>query len=156
MSWQAEIRKALSEAVVDTSRPLTSLLPPRRSEESVVPIMESIANDRRGVYQVNIPNQGALVGIPDDVAVEVPAAVDGRGVHRIYGRRLPKRIMKYVMWPRMMRMEWALEAFLEGGRDLLFDWLIVDPRTKSNEQVEETIDAILKLPGNEEMARHFR
>ena len=156
LSWQAEIRKALSEAVVDTSRPLTSLLPPRRSEESVVPIMESIANDRRGVYQVNIPNQGALVGIPDDVAVEVPAAVDGRGVHRIYGRRLPKRIMKYVMWPRMMRMEWALEAFLEGGRDLLFDWLIVDPRTKSNEQVEETIDAILKLPGNEEMARHFR
>ena len=156
LSWQAEIRKALSEAVVDTSRPLTSLLPPRRSEESVVPIMESIANDRRGVYQVNIPNQGALVGIPDDVAVEVPAAVDGRGVHRIYGRRLPKRIMKYVMWPRMMRMEWALEAFLEGGRDHLFNWLIVDPRTQSTRQVEETIDAILKLPGNEEMARHFR
>jgi len=52
-------------------------------------------------------------------------------------------------------MEWALEAFLEGGRDLLFDWLIVDARTKSTRQVEETIDAILSLPENKEMAKHF-
>jgi alpha-galactosidase len=59
------------------------------------------------------------------------------------------------MWPRMMRMEWALEAFLEGGRDLLFEWLIIDPRTKSNEQVENAIDAILSMPENEEMRKHY-
>jgi alpha-galactosidase len=55
----------------------------------------------------------------------------------------------------MMRMEWALEAFLEGGRDLLFEWLIIDPRTKSNEQAEAAIDAILSMPENEEMRKHF-
>jgi len=88
--------------------------------------------------------------------VEVPAVIDGKGVHRINVGSLPKRIVKYVLHPRTMRMEWALEAFLEGGRDLLFDWLIIDPRTKSSEQVEQVIDAILSLPGNEEMAKHFR
>ncbi|MCC6050186.1 MAG: alpha-glucosidase/alpha-galactosidase, partial [Thermofilum sp.] len=62
---------------------------------------------------------------------------------------------KHVMWPRMMRMEWALEAFLEGGRDLLFEWLIIDPRTKTNEQAEAAIDAILSMPENEEMRKHF-
>ncbi|MCC6053209.1 MAG: alpha-glucosidase/alpha-galactosidase, partial [Desulfurococcaceae archaeon] len=54
-----------------------------------------------------------------------------------------------------MRAEWAIEAFLSGGRDHLFNWLIVDPRTKSNEQVEAVIDTILRIPGNEEMAKHY-
>lgn len=75
----------------------------------------------------------------------------GRGL----GRRMSTRSMKHVIYPRMMRIEWALEAFLEGGRDLLFDSLIVDPRTKSTEQVEQVIDATLSLPGNEEVAKHF-
>ncbi len=145
-----EIRSALAE-----SKPLTGLYPPRKSDEEVVPIINSIANDERGIYQVNIPNRGAITGIPDDVAVEVPAVVDGKGVHRIPGKSLPKRVMKYVIYPRMTRMEWALEAFLEGGRDLLFEWLIVDPRTGSIKQVEEVIDALLSLPENKEMARHF-
>jgi len=151
--------KALNRAINaihDQSTPLTKLLPPRRSHESVIPIINSIANDERGVYQVNIPNQGAITGIPDDVVVEVPAEIDGKGVHRIHIGSLPKRVMKYVLYPRMMRMEWALEAFLEGGRDLLFEWLIVDPRTKSTEQVEQVIDAILSLPENKEMAKHFK
>jgi alpha-galactosidase len=30
-----------------------------------------------------------------------------------------------------MRAEWAIQAFLEGGRDHLFNWLIVDVRTNS-------------------------
>ena len=115
----------------------------------------SIANDKESIRQVNVPNKGAIAGIPDDVAVEVPARVDGGGVHRIAGKSLPRRIMKYVIYPRMMRMEWALEAFLEGGRDLLFEWLITDPRTKSLQQIKEVIDALLSLPENEEMAKHF-
>jgi len=55
-----------------------------------------------------------------------------------------------------MRVEWTLEANLKGGRDTLFHWLIMDIRTKSMKQIEDVIDAILKLPGNEEMAKHFR
>jgi len=52
-------------------------------------------------------------------------------------------------------MEWALEAFLEGGRDLLFEWLINDTRTRSIRQVNETIDDLLSIPENGEMAEHF-
>ncbi|MCX8180403.1 MAG: alpha-glucosidase/alpha-galactosidase [Thermofilaceae archaeon] len=156
LDWQAKAIEMFKEAIADTKTPLTEILPPKRSHESVAPLIDSLVNDIRGVYQLNIPNQGSIVGIPDDVAVEVPAYADGRGIRRIYGLRLPSRIMKHVIWPRMMRMEWALEAFLEGGRDLLFEWLIVDPRTKSNEQVNAVIDAILSMPENKEMAAHFK
>jgi alpha-galactosidase len=143
-------------AIQDTDTPLTTLIPPKKSQESVVPIINSIVNNDKGIYQVNIPNQGVINGIPNDVAVEVPAAIDNRGIHRIPIGSLPKRVMKYVFYPRMMRMEWALETFIEGGQDLLFEWLIVDPRTKSTKQVEQVIDEILSLQENEEMAKHFR
>lgn len=162
----------LGYAVADTSKPLTQQYPPRPSGESLVEIIESIVNDNPKEYyglhlpfeglpaipvpiQVNVPNQGALPGVPDNVAVEMPVRIDGKGVHRKPLTPLPRKVMNYVILPRMTRMEWALEAFLEGGRDHLFNWLIVDPRTASTEQVEETIDAILKLPGNEEMAKHY-
>ncbi|MBS7653941.1 MAG: alpha-glucosidase/alpha-galactosidase [Candidatus Bathyarchaeia archaeon] len=144
------------EAIRDTKKPLTKLLPPKVSQESVVPIISSIANDKKGTYQVNVLNKGVISGIPNDVAVEIPAEVSGKGVHRIPVKGLPKRIMNYSIYPRMMRMEWALEAFLEGGRDLLFDWIIMDTRTKSTKQVEETINDLLSLPENEEMAKHFK
>lgn len=144
------------EAIRDTKKPLTKLIPPKMSQESVVPIISSIANDKRGTYQVNVLNKGVISGIPNDVAVEIPAEVNGKGVHRIPVKGLPKRIMNYSIYPRMMRMEWALEAFLEGDRDLLFDWIIMDTRTKSTRQVEEVINDLLSLPENEEMAKHFK
>ncbi|MEM2303457.1 MAG: alpha-glucosidase/alpha-galactosidase [Candidatus Bathyarchaeia archaeon] len=156
LEWQRRSIENIAKHINDQSTPLTKVFPPRRSEESVVPIIESIITGCRGYYQVNILNKGMLKGIPDDVAVEVPIEVDGKGVHRTYSGELPKRIMRHVMNLRITRMEWALEAFLEGGRDLLFEWLIVDPRTKSNEQIEETIKDILSLPENAEMAKHFK
>ena len=80
------------------------------------------------------------------------------GLHRLSFSNLPKawwRVLRYAIMLRVMRAEWAIDAFLQGGRDSLFSWLIVDPKTKSTEQVNQAIDAILKMPGNEEMARHF-
>lgn len=156
LEWQRRGIENIAKYINDQSTPLTKTFPPRRSEESVVPIMESIVTDSRRCYQVNILNKGMIKGIPDDVAVEVPIEIDGRGVHRTYSGELPKRIMRHVINLRIIRMEWALEAFLEGGRDLLFEWLIVDPRTKSNEQIEKTINDILSLPENLEMAKHFK
>ncbi len=145
-----------SRAIRDPQTPLTTLLPPQPGQESVVPIMSALIHDERGVYQVNLPNQGALPGVPDDVAVEVPVEIDGRGLHRRPVDPLPPRVMKYAMAPRLMRMEWALDAFLEGGRSRLFEWLIEDPRTRSTRQVEGVLDALLALPDNAAMAQHFR
>jgi len=153
-SHEKRLKRSI-EAIRDRTVPLTKLVPPEKSEESVVPIINSILNDEEATYQVNIPNKGAINGIPDDVVVEVPAKIDGKGIHRVQIGSLPKRLMNYVIYPRMTRMEWALEAFIEGGRDLLFEWLIVDARTRSTRQVERVIDTILSLPENEEMAKHF-
>jgi len=154
--WEHEQWLNRCTEAIQSGAPLTELLPPQMSRESIVPLMNSIANDEPGIYQVNIPNLGTIPGIPDNVAVEIPAKVDGRGIHRIPLGRLPSRVLKLALYPRMMRMEWALEAFLEGGRDHLSNWLLSDPRTKSPKQAEEVIDDLLAIPENREMAKHFR
>jgi len=138
------------------STPVKSIFPPVKSGEQHVPIVDATVNDKDRMFQLNIPNKGAIDSIPNNVVVEVPAIVNRRGVERIHVGRLPKLLMLHVIIPRMLRMEWALEAFLEGGKDLLFEWLLNDPRTRSLEQAEALINDILTLPFNKEMAKHYK
>lgn len=160
----------MARAVFDMSQPITSSIPPRLSGEVIATLIDSIYNDKPtdryplpvpgvGVIHApiyaNVMNMGAVSGVPDNVVVEVPVRVDGRGIHAKQIGGLPERVWRYAILPRLMKMEWALEANLEGGRDTLFNWLIMDVRTKSTKQVEDAIDALLRMPGNEEMAKHF-
>jgi alpha-galactosidase len=55
----------------------------------------------------------------------------------------------------MLRAEMAIEGFLEGGFQVLVDWLMLDPRTKSEKQAEQAWQEILSMPGNEEMKKHY-
>ncbi len=154
-----DLRKQMDKMFSVYSKPsisLRSVLPPFMSGEQHIPIIDAIVNDKKSVFQVNIPNKGLIRGIPDDVVVEVPAILSGRGVQRTHVDKLPKLLTLHVMIPRMLRMEWALEAFLEGGKDLLLEWLLNDQRTKSPEQAESTIRDILALPFNKAMAEHYK
>ncbi len=154
-----DLRKQMDKMFSVYSKPsilLRSVLPPFMSGEQHIPIIDAIVNDKKSVFQVNIPNKGLIRGIPDDVVVEVPAILSGRGVRRTHVDKLPKLLTLHVMIPRMLRMEWALEAFLEGGKDLLLEWLLNDQRTKSPEQAESTIRDILALPFNKAMAEHYK
>jgi alpha-galactosidase len=49
-----------------------------------------------------------------------------------------------------------LNPILKEVGDVLALWLMMGIRTKSLKQVDEIIDRILKAPGNEEMAEHFK
>jgi len=93
--------------------------------------IDAIVNDNRTILQLNIPNNGTVSGIPDNVVVEVPAVVDSTGVKGIHVGSLPKRLMLFNIIPRMLRMEQILEAFLEGDKMSLILMVADDPRTRS-------------------------
>lgn len=157
--YQTDLKKQCEEMLRlhdDPSLSVTSQFPPVNSGEQHIPLVDAIANDQETMFQVNVPNNGAIDEIPNDVVVEIPALISRSGVKRLRGGRLPNRLMLHAIVPRMLRMEWALEAFLEGNRDLLTEWLLNDPRTKSAKQAEETLREILKLPFNKQMAAHYR
>jgi len=51
-----------------------------RYSEAALRLMLSILNDLRDIQILIVKNNGAISGLPDDVAVEVPAVVGGHGV----------------------------------------------------------------------------
>ncbi len=146
----------LTRVADDPSIPITSEVPPVLSDESVVPVIDSIVNDKEAIYQVNVPNTGAIDGIPGNVVVEVPAVVSARGVRPLRVSPLKKRVMEMVIKIRIYRMELGLEAFLTGDKDVLLEELTNDPRTRSLEQAERVLSSIMDLPFNSEMKKHYK
>jgi alpha-galactosidase len=86
----AQIREVAS----DPKRKVSEVFPPVQSGEQIVPIIDSLVNDKPGSYQVNVPNDGALRAIPDNVVVEVPAIIDGKGVRPLAVGWLPETVMR--------------------------------------------------------------
>src|SRR2546430_17204097 len=48
--------------------------------ELAIDLMDAIYNDRKEVWYVNVPNQGAIADFPNDLVVEVVGYVDRNGV----------------------------------------------------------------------------
>jgi len=61
-----------------------------------------------------------------------------------------------VFHPRIEVLEWALESFIAGSKELLIDALMRDPRTRSNNQAGEVVEAIMNLPFNQDMKQHYK
>jgi alpha-galactosidase len=145
----------IAAVTADRSARVTAVFPPERTREIQVPIIDAIANDNPGVFQVNAPNNGAIAGIADDVVVEGKALVDGGGVHLLQVGRLPVKLMRMILWPRIQLAELYLLAHTASDRDVLLQCVLEDHRTRSLEQAEAVVDAMFALPWNQELARRF-
>jgi len=146
---------AIKAVAADPTARVTEAFPPQPSGEQIVPLIDAIANDRRTSLLVNVPNRGALAGIPDDVVVEVPAVVDGGGIRPAVVSPVPQRVMLGAVLPQWLAMERRLAGFLSGDPRYLMQVLLAEGRTRSWEQAEASLDAVMRLRGNEAMARHY-
>lgn len=127
-----------------------------RSREQSVPIIDALINNNEGQFQVNVPNRGALEGLPDDVVVEVPAVVNLKGIQPLHVGALPPKIMLNCILPHWLDMERNLLAFKTGDRSLLL-WSALDShQTRSYEQALAVVQDLLAMDGNREMAEHFK
>jgi len=130
--------------------------PDALSGEQHIPFINSLVTGDPCRLVLNIPNNGTIESIPDDVVVEVPALVDGKGYHpEKIEPSLPDRIVNMYLLPRMMRMEWALEALLSGDKRVLVEVLIRDPRTTSVDAANKVIEEIMRLDENKTMWEHY-
>lgn len=130
--------------------------PDNLSGEQHIPFINAIVNNKSTKLVLNIMNSGIIKEIPEDVAVEVPVLVDQKGIHpEELNPDLNKRIIKYYLYPRMIRMEMALEAFLSGDIKLLEEFLLRDRRTTSYEQVKKVLKEIMDLSENKNMKKHY-
>jgi alpha-galactosidase len=117
-----------------------------KTREQQVPIMDGLTKNNEGQFQVNVPNHGALPGIPDDVVVEVPAIVNRMGIQPIRVNGLPPKIMLECILPDWIDMERELLAFKTGDRSMqLFDTLS-NHQTQSYDGAVALLDDLLQMP----------
>ena len=113
--------------------------------------MDGLVNDNEGQFQVNIRNDGAFPGIPDDVAVEVPAIVNKKGIQPLRVPPLPNKIMLECIYPDWLRMERALEAQESGDKSMMLFSILESHQTKTYDQAMRVMDALFHIEPNEPM-----
>jgi alpha-galactosidase len=83
--------------------------------EQLMDIIDSLETDRRGVFSVNLPNRGAVAGLPDDAVLELPAAATARGFMPLAVRDFPPALAT-LLSRHLGIAELAVEAALRGDR----------------------------------------
>jgi alpha-galactosidase len=146
----------IHEAAADESAKLTEAFPPEPSGEQHLPLIDALVNDNRVELQVNVPNHGAIEGIPDDVVVEVPALCSARGIQPYHVGRLPDLVMVNVILPRLLEAERWIHLALRPDARMLMAIILEDHRTKSYEQAEQFCREVLARPEFGEVAEEAR
>ena len=113
-------------------------------------------NASHAEYQVNVPNRGALEGLPDDVVVEVPALVNRKGIQPLHVSPLPPKLMLEHILPDWLQMERQLEAFKSGDRSMLLWQVLESHQTRSYDQAVAVLEDLLAMEGNDEMNAAFK
>jgi alpha-galactosidase len=127
-----------------------------KTREQQVPIIDGLVNDNEYRAQVNVRNDGALPGIPDDVVVEVPAIVDRKGIQPLRVDPLPPKIMWECIWPEILEMERSLLAFKTGDKSILLFNALESHQTRSYDQAVAVLEDLMNMEGNAEMAAAFK
>ena len=93
--------------------------------EQLVDIMQSLLHDRRHVYSVNMPNRGAVPGLPTDAVLELNAAAGGAGFMALQSPELPPALTAKLL-AKIAAIEVTVEAALSGRFDLFVEALLTD------------------------------
>ncbi|MEO5894984.1 MAG: hypothetical protein ABIS06_04735 [Vicinamibacterales bacterium] len=93
--------------------------------EQLLEMMQSLLLDRRHVFSVNMPNGGAVPGMPHDAVLELPAAATGAGFAPLQSKALPPALAAKLL-SKVAAIEVTVEAALSGRFDLLVEALLTD------------------------------
>lgn len=93
--------------------------------EQLTDILRSIAGDKRHVFNVNLPNQGAVPNLPPDAILEFPAAATATGLRPLQLLDFPDRLATIVT-RKLSAVALTVEAALTGDRLLLVEALLAD------------------------------
>lgn len=145
----------IHEMARDPKASIVEAIGDTKSKEAIIPIIDALTNDHEGQYQVNVPNRGAIAGIPDEVIVEVPAMVSKKGIQPIQVGALPQKVMLMCILPHWLDMERNLLAFKTADPAIPLWNVLESHQTRSYEQATGVWEELMNLEGHEELRDHY-
>jgi alpha-galactosidase len=115
------------------------------SDEVGIPIIESIAFDiPRELLAVNMSNKGKIPGLADEMVVELPASVDGKGIHPKQMAALPDAITEMIRIQGVIH-KLVIEAYVEQSRNKLLQAVLLDPTVSTYNNSVEMINEMCEV-----------
>ena len=109
-----------------------------RSGEYAAVIAHSLLTGEPSRIVANVMNGGALIpNLDADACVEVPALVDGMGVHPVAAGPLPTRFAAYIQ-PAVATQALTVQAALDEDRDAIYHAVMQDPQIQARLSLDET------------------
>lgn len=143
------LTERLATRVADGKLPL----PLRRfghSLEEVIPIIAAIwTGEPTSVLAVNVPNDGYLPNVVDGAIVEVPAVVDGQGIHPEPMPPIVEPIASHIA-TQVALQDLIVESALTGNPELARRALIEDPASPPDaKRCNAVFDELLALQASD-------
>lgn len=113
--------------------------------ERAVPVIEEIIEDKKAYETaVNIPNDGLIENLPEDLVIECSAIVDKDGVHGLKYGNIPKNIAALLRIEASVQ-DVCVDAILNKSKELAITCLAVDPNVGSFAKAESMFDEMREL-----------
>ena len=133
------------ERIVEERQSTSMWLTP--SGERAIPIIEGIVTDSKHYeLSVNLPNEGIIENLPQDLVVECPAMVDKDGVRGVKLGGMPSGLAA-LMRNQATVQDLTVEAALTGSKEKALEALLADPGVDSLSSAEKTLNDIIQLQG---------
>jgi alpha-galactosidase len=120
----------------------------RAGGERAIPIIEGILKDDNHLeFSVNLPNDGIISNLPEDLVVECPAIVNNKGLQGVKLGEYPKGLAALLNTQSAVQ-DLVVEAILTKSRKVALQALLADPVVNSTSQAERILEAMLDLQKN--------
>ncbi|MFP4176998.1 MAG: alpha-galactosidase [Planctomycetota bacterium] len=107
-------------------------------------IMNALETGEPFRFNGTVPNTNLITNLPDNVSVEVPIYADASGLRPCHVGNLPPQLAALNRMA-VQSLEMAVEACINGDRDMLYWSIAYDPLTSavlSLEEIREMVDAM--------------
>ena len=109
-----------------------------QSGEYAAVITHSLLTGAPSRIVANVMNRGSLIpNLAADACVEVPALVDGLGVHPVAAGSLPTHMAAYIE-PAVATQALTVQAALDEDRDSIYHAAMQDPQVQARHTLDET------------------
>lgn len=147
---RGEVVRELEESLFELYKdPNLNIKPPQLAKrggahysEAAVNLINSIYNDKKDIQYVNTRNNGAILDLPEDVAIECNCVIDKNGVHPIHIGHLETSMRGLTQVVKAYE-ELTIEAGVSGDYNQALKALTIHPLVNDSLKAKSVLDDIL-------------
>jgi len=115
------------------------------SDERAIPIIEAITKDSNSYeIAVNIPNDGIIENLPQDLVIECSGTVNKEGIQGVKLGNIPKNVAAILRIEASIQ-DLCVEAIIQESKDLAINCLAMDVNCGSYEMAEAIFEEMIEV-----------